>query len=68
MEDYEGYGLTEMVDLLAKRTTIYTQMMADGFSDGEEFAHIEQEILLLQKTILKKMGVNDPPDRLSTDK
>ncbi|MBV9987925.1 MAG: hypothetical protein JO301_09615 [Chitinophagaceae bacterium] len=68
MEDYRTYELTELVDLLAKRTATYTQLMADGYSDGEEFAQIEKDILGLQKEILRKMGIDDPPDKLSTDK
>jgi hypothetical protein len=56
MEDYLDYELTELIDMLAERTATYTQLMSDGFHNGEEFAQIGEEILEIQKAIWVKMG------------
>jgi hypothetical protein len=58
MANEEEQTVPELVEELARLTNIYTQMMTDGFTNGEEFAHIEQRILSLQKTILIKQGVD----------
>lgn len=56
MEDYHEYELTALIDMLAERTATYTQMMSDGFNNGEEFAQTGEQILLIQKAIWVKMG------------
>ncbi len=58
MADEENHTVPELVEELAKLTNIYTQMMTEGFTNGEEFSHLEQRILHLQKTILIKQGVD----------
>jgi hypothetical protein len=62
MEDYLDYELTELIDMLAERTATYTQMMSDGFQNGEEFAQIGEEILEIQKAIWVKMGFASKSD------
>lgn len=62
MEDYLDYELSELVDMLAERTATYTQLMSDGFHNGEEFAQTGEEILLIQKAIWVKMGFSTKKD------
>ena len=62
MEDYLSCELTELIDTLAERTATYTQMMSDGFQNGEEFAQIGEEILEIQKAIWVKMGFASKTD------
>lgn len=62
MEDYLDYELSELIDMLAERTATYTQMMSDGFHNGEEFAQTGEEILKIQKAIWVKMGFASGPD------
>jgi hypothetical protein len=59
MTDYQELGLPVLVDLLAEQTSIYTKMMTDGFKNGDEFSHIEQRILNLQKAINAKHDFTD---------
>ena len=54
MQDYLNLELATLVDMLAENTQQYTQLMAEGFKNGEEFSHIEQKILSLQQAIQAK--------------
>lgn len=58
MKDYLDYELSELIDLLAERTARYTNMLNDGFHHGEEFAHIGDQVMLIQQAIWNKMGFN----------
>lgn len=62
MEEYLNYELATLVDLLAEKTEAYTHMMGDGYLSGENFAQVAEDILAIQHAILKKMGVEHPPD------
>ncbi len=59
MEEYLDYKLSELIDLLAERTAQYTQMMSEGFHNGEGFAQIGEQILQIQKAIWVKMGFSN---------
>lgn len=62
MDDYMNYELATLVDLLAEKTEAYTHMMGDTYPPGENFAQVAEDILAIQRAILKKMGVEDPPE------
>lgn len=62
MEDYMNYELATLVDLLADKTEAYTHLMGEGYSSGENFAQVAEDILAIQHAILRKMGVDHPPD------
>jgi hypothetical protein len=56
MNDYTGYNLNMLIDLLAKQTSIYTKLMSQDLRNEEEFAQTGQDILDLQRAIWLKMG------------
>jgi len=65
MNDYTGYELTELIDLLAKQTAVYTKLMSDDFRNEEEFAQTGQDIHDLQRAIWLKMGFGENEDNIS---
>jgi len=51
MSDYLNLELATLLDLLAENTRQFTQLMSEGFKNGEEFSHMEQKIISLQQAI-----------------
>jgi hypothetical protein len=56
MEDFKTMETPALMDLLAKQTTEYARMLADG-TVGNNFAGCQATIILLQSELICRMAL-----------